>query len=532
MNIPMNIPGISFNEADGKVLLVCQPAERVEITSVIVHGLLVEAGFGTCLMDEAAIASAANLCNVQKTPFGLEVAQRLDAHITVQVALDDMCATLDIVAPRGGKPASVSDALSVLIHAGVVFGIDEQALASACAQGACTQHVVARGQLAEDGRDATFEALIPETIDRAPKLNDQGLIDYRERGEIPVVQAGAELMRRLPATPGTPGQTVKGRILAAVPGQNLDFAAKLDGAQVSPNDPNLLIASVSGQPVLVQAGVMVEPLLRLKEVNMATGNVHFDGTVHIAGDVVQSMKVQASGDIVVDGMVEGGQLNAGGNIQVAGGVIAHAQLHAAGSVTARFAEGVTIHAGTLIAIGDMVLDCQLHSRNQVIVGANAPQRGRLVGGCCTAAMLLQVPWLGSSKAPVTKVVVGANPELEAKYAALLQRIEEDKANEANLDKLMKQLKATGDPKHLLDRVKASRQRAVQVWGQDLADKRVLENEMAQGLAAKVTVTQGVQGAVNLQFGHTMAHLSREYDAGCFTLGADGKLAFAALDAAA
>jgi len=528
----MNILGISFNEAEGKVLLVCQPAERVEVTSAIVQGLLAEAGFGACLQDAAAITSVANLCNTQKTPFGLEVAKRLDAHITVQIELDDMRASLGIVAARGGKPASVSDVLGVLNNAGVVFGIDEPAVASACAQGACAKQVVARGQVAENGRDAQFEALIPESVDRAPKLDASGLIDYREHGEIPVVQAGAELMRRLPATPGTPGQTVKGRILPAVAGHDLAFAAKLDGAQVSANDQNLLVATVSGQPVLVDAGVIVEPLLRFKEVNMTTGNVHFDGTVHVAGDVVQGMKVQASGDIVVDGMVDGGQLDAGGNIQVAGGLIAHAQLHAAGSVTARFAEGAVVFAGTLIALGDMALDCQLHSLNQVIIGANAPQRGRLVGGSCTAAMLLQVPLLGSSKASVTKVVVGANPELDAKYAALLKRIEEDKSTEANLEKLIKQLKATGDPKHLLDRVKASRQHAVQVWGQDLAEKLALEQEMALALSAKVTVTMGVEGAVDLLFGHSLTHLSTEFDAGCFTLGTDGKLAFAPLDGAA
>jgi len=528
----MNIPGLSFSEAESKVLLVCQPAQRVEITSDIVHGLLVDAGFSDCLLDEAAITSAANLCNTQKTPFGLEVAQRLDARITVQLKLDDMCASLGIVAARGGKPASVSDVMGVLINAEVVFGIDEQAVASACAQGSCAKQVVARGQVAENGRDAQFQALIPESVDRAPKLDANGLIDYREHGEILVVQAGAALMRRLPATPGTPGQTVKGRTLEAVPGNDLTFAAKLDGAQVSASDPNLLVAAVTGQPVLVSAGVMVEPVLRVKEVNMTTGNVHFDGTVHIAGDVVQGMKVQASGDIVVDGMVDGGQLDAGGNIQVAGGLIARAQLHAAGSVTARFAEGAVIFAGTLIAIGDMVLDCQLQSLNQVIIGSNAPQRSRLVGGSCTAAMLLQVPFLGSSKGTVTKVVVGANPELDAKYAALLKRIEEDKSTEANLEKLMKQLKATGDPKHLLDRVKASRQNAIKVWGEALAEKLALEEEMALALSAKVTVTQGVEGAVDLMFGHTMTPLRREYDAGCFTLGSDGKLAFAAMHSGA
>ena len=522
----MNLPGISFNDADGKVLLVAQPnPDRPPVDGAMLKALLEQAGFGACLADEAALNSAVKLCNQQQNPFGLEVALRLDAVISVQVALDDMVATLDITAPCGGKAATVADVMAVLAQANVVYGIDEAALTQACRAGACSGLVVARGMLAQDGSDTVFEALISDTVNREPKLNEHGLIDYREHGDIPVVQAGAALMRRTPATPGEAGQTVKGQVLAAIAGHDAGFASKLDGAEVSRNDANLLVAAVNGQPVLVTAGVMVEPVLRVKEVNMASGNIHFDGTVHVAGDVVQGMKVQASGDIVVDGMVDAGQLDAGGNILVSGGLIAHARLHAAGSVTARFAEGAQITAGTVIAIGDMVLDSDLHSLNQIIIGSNSPQNGRLVGGTTAAALLLQVPLLGSNKAGITHVVVGSNPELEARYAALLHRIDEEKASEANLDKLIKQLKAIGDPKHVLDRVKASRQHAVQVWGQSLAEKMALEKEMALALSARVVVGTRVAGAVDLLFGHTMVHLRHEYDIGSFSMDAEHRVVY-------
>jgi len=522
----MNLPGITFNEADGKVLLVSQPLpDRLPIDSNVLHALLIQEGYGDCLLDEAAISNAANLCNVQQTPFGLEVARRMDAVLAVHVELGDMAATLNIVAARGGKPASVPDVLAALAQAGVTFGIDQAAVAQACQVGQCSALVVARGQAAQDGQDAVFEALISDTVDRAPKLNEQGLIDYREHGDIPVVAAGTALMRRTPATPGVPGKTVKGQVLAALAGHDAGFALKLDGAELCASDANLLVASVSGQPVRVTAGVMVEPILRVKEVNMATGNIHFDGTVHVAGEVIQGMKVQASGDIVVDGLVDGGQLDAGGNILVAGGLIAHAKLHAGGSVTARFAEGAQITAGTVIAIGDMVIDCDLHSLNQIIIGSNSPQRGRLVGGITAAALLLRVPLLGSRKAGNTKVVIGTNPELEARYAALLTRIESERAVEANLDKLIKQLKAIGDPKHMLDRVKASRQHAVQVWGQSLAEKQTLEHELALALSARVEVSLGVEGAVDLMFGHKPVSLRREFEAGSFSMNAQAQVLF-------
>jgi uncharacterized protein (DUF342 family) len=279
----------------------------------------------------------------------------------------------------------------------------------------------------------------------------------------------------------------------------------------------LLIAAISGQPVRVTDGVNVEAILRVKEINMASGNIHFDGTVHVAGEVTQGMKVQASGDIIVDGMVDGGQLDAGGNILVAGGLIAHAQLHAGGSVTARFAEGAKITAATVIVLNDMAVDCDLHSLNQIIIGSNAPQRGKLVGGTATAALLLRVPLLGSSKARITKVIVGSNPELEAKYEALLTRIESEKATEAHLEKLVKQLKAVGDPKQMLGRVTASRQHAVQVWGASLVEKQALEKEMALALSARVEVSQGVDGAVDLLFARKPVQLRREYESGVFSM---------------
>lgn len=57
-------------------------------------------------------------------------------------------------------------------------------------------------QQAQHGNDAVFEALISDTVDRAPKLNELGLMDDREHSDIPMVAASGALMRRTPANPG------------------------------------------------------------------------------------------------------------------------------------------------------------------------------------------------------------------------------------------------------------------------------------------------------------------------------------------
>jgi len=462
----MNIPGIELSEADSRVLLVSQPvAERAPVDAAMLHALLIELGYGNCALDEAAIEKAAVMCNSQTEMLGLQVAQRLDAELSVDVAADEMSASLRLTAARGGSPANPHDVMEAMAQAGVVFGIDQRAVARICEAAQSTEQTVAQGTPPQDGVDVRFDALIPKIVDRSPKLDSQRLIDYREHGIIAVVETGVPLMRRIPATAGVNGQTVKGRELTAKNGHDAPFAGKLEGTEISHDDPNLLVAAVSGQPVLAFASVKVEEIFRVKEVNMATGNIHFDGTVHVNGDVVQGMKVEASGDIVVNGLVDGGHLNAGGNITVAGGVIGHGSLRAAGAVHVRFAEGSTLVAGTLVAVSNMVIDSHLESIQQILIGTESQDRGRMLRGSATAGELLRVPLLGSQKSGLIKVSLGVNLELAAKLAEVMQRIEAEEAGEARLEKLIKQLGTVGDPNHLLDKAKVSRQHTLQQMGQ-------------------------------------------------------------------
>ncbi len=522
----MNFSGISLSETDGQVFLHSVPTPgRPPVDVAALHALLAQAGYGRYQLHAEAIASAANDCNTLPSPFERLLAQRCDATVHLQIAPDEMTAALSLTPPQGGKAVAVEDVEQALADAGVVFGIDQAALRQACELGCCSVLPVATGVLPQNGHDTVFESLIAHVVDRAPKLDENGLIDYREHGAVTVVQSGAPLMRRIPATAGVDGRTIRGRVLAARAGRDERFAARLAGAQVASDDPDLLQAAVTGQPVRVTRGVMVEPVLRVAEVNMASGNIHFDGTVQVEGEVGQGMKIQASGDIVVKGMVDGGLLEAGGNIQVAGSVIAHARLRAGGSVSARFAQGAHIEAGTVIALDDMALQCELQSLNQIIIGAKAPQRGCLIGGSATAMMLLRVPVLGSDKGGVTKVLLGANPVLEAKYAALQQDVAKAELTEQNLEKLVKKLTAAGDPKGMLERVKASQLHAFQVWGQCLAERGELEQQLALARSARLEVGVAVVGAVDLSFGNLTWRLRREFDAGTFSVGSDGHIVF-------
>jgi uncharacterized protein (DUF342 family) len=526
----MGIEGLAFSEADGQLFVRGQAvAGRAAVDVAILKALIDDAGYAAWVIDDAGLSQAVEDCNHSQTPFVIPVAEKRDALIRIDIAADAMAAMVSIDPPQGGKPASIEDVLKALHIAGVTLGVDHATLLEACNTGIADQVTVAYGTPAQAGKDSDFVELVPQTSNRAPRVDENGLIDYREHSGISLVEPGAPLMRRVPAVPGVDGHTVRGQVLSPPPVRDEPFSHDLTGAAPSADDPELLTAAIAGAPVRVPGGVIVEPVLRVKEVNLATGNIYFDGSVLVEGDVLQNMKVQASGDIFVGGTVESATLEAQGNVTVKGGIIAESRVSAKGAVNARFSEASRIKAGTVIGLDDAALGCELLALNQILVGIKYPQRGRLVGGSATAKMLLKVPELGSAKAGVTRVSVGVDPELEQRYKDLAERLDKEKANEENLQKLCAHLVSIKDPKGMLERARTSYKQAAQAWGKSLVEKTELDKLRKLMLNARLEVGLGTSGPVELMFGSLRMPLRKEYKAGSFSIGTDMRINFTGPD---
>lgn len=522
----MDTRGMQLSEsATGDVLLSMAPdAERAPFDVAALRGWLAGQGYGAYQINEDALERAVQAGQSASEPVVLLLAHPVDASVTVEVARDAMQAQVSITPAQGGAPVGEGALHEALAGAGVVAGLDAAAIAQAVLAQAPAPVVVAQGVLPADGEDAEFLELIAAAPDRAPKVGADGRIDYREHsGGIVLVESGALLMRRKPATPGTPGVTVLGKVLAPRPGRDEPFAEQLSGAVVSAADPNLLVAAMTGQPVLVRAGVMVEPVLRLPEVDIAAGNIHYDGAVHVEGDIGQGMCVEASGDVIVGGAVDGGIVEAGGNIIVKGGVIAHARLQAACAVDVRFAEVSTLRAGTELVIRQSALECELHALDRIVIGGEVPQRGRLLGGSATAMMSIAAPFIGSPDAGVTRIVLGVNPVLQQALQECVQALEQQTQREQSLRKVIAHLEQNGDPKGMLARAQASLDETLAQLTELAARRERLEQQLALGRAARLSIGMALQGAVDLSVCGQRLALRHDLRPGSLQLGAEGAL---------
>jgi len=520
------IEGITLLDRQGELIVQCRPSAQAPLPDPDqLRRLVADAGFGRwAAVPEALDVLLARWAGAAEA-FELVLARRLDARFTIEVGRDGLAAWALLTAAQGGAPVQPDDMVKALYAAGVLFGIDHAAVRKACASTVDVRAQVATAIAAVEGEDTRFELLVSDTRVRAPKVDEHGLIDYHELGDIPTVLANQPLMRRHPPTPGTDGTDVRGVPLRPKPGLDEPFDTPFVGVAVSEADANLLMSVDAGQPVHTRCGVHVEKVLQLKAVNMATGNIHFVGTVEVAGDVSPGMKIEASGDIIVKGMVDNAHLEAGGSIQVSGGVISHSALRATHSVTVRFVENSAIQAGTAIAVENMAAHSDLQALNQILVGTTAGARGRLIGGMARATMLVRAPTLGATAGGLTRVQVGINPVLVARQQTLEREIEHEHDEADKLEKIVHHLEAHGDPRHMLEKVKTAWQAELREWGHLLEEKVEFEHQLSLINEARVEVSVGVAGDVDLAFGKIVRQVRRHLGAGAFTRDAHDRLVF-------
>jgi len=347
----------------------------------------------------------------------LRIAVAVDATLCVKLSPDKMQVWLDIESAHGGKKLTKSEILKALAELGVSDGIMLDAINKAIAVGEATGVVIARGRAAIPGQNGRLECLVPASRDRVPRVMESGQTDFRDLGEILVVQPGDPMMLRHPPTQGVPGVDVLGTAIPTSAGKAVAYAKGLSGVSYAADNPDMLVAAISGQPVQVKGGMIVEPVYTVASVSIATGNVVFDGSVKVVGDVGPGMTVSATGDIEIGGIAEPCKLEAGGSIVVKNGALGNLgrkdageyHVRCGGSFSAGYAQQLKVEAGDSIFIDDMVMQCDFAAANHIRVGN--VKRGHIIGGHLLASLSITGKVLGSPNRIATRFEIGAGPDL-------------------------------------------------------------------------------------------------------------------------
>jgi len=410
-----------------KPAVLCKKPPDRPVNKDFLKTQITNAGYGRFYIFEDILEELSNDYLLKSEEVTRLVGEKRDSIVTASISPDKMTAWLQVDAAYGGHEVTRAMIADVLEQQGIVYGLKPEVIEDALTQGHIPNTIVAEGFAPVKGKDASFESLIefPDEKGR-PKVREDGSVDYHDLGIVVTVEIGEQLMQKHPPTMGTPGMNVLGEDLPAEPGKDKAFS-EMKGAMISLEDPNLLIASIAGQPTVGPNYIKIDPVFRVGDVGYQTGDIKFSGTVIVSGGVSSGFNINAGGDVIVTGPVEASNIESWGNIELKSGVIGQgkAKIKAKGNIHAKFIENVHLESEASIFVSDMIMHSDVTASDKVEVGMGAG-KGQIVGGTTRATALIKAKIIGSTASTNTIIEVGVNPYLQKRLNTSKQELDDSK----------------------------------------------------------------------------------------------------------
>jgi uncharacterized protein len=343
-----------------------------------------------------------------------ESEERMFAKPVIDIKTEDngMKAFLKISKHGNVDILNKKDIYEELEKNGIIFGIDDLEIELILRNKIRDKFIkIAEGKEKTNGEDAiiimNIEIISADKEFRA-KQDEKGQMDFKTLNLFTMVKSGDLIATKISATEGNPGKTVYGEEILPFPGKDKILRT---GKNTTTSDDGLkMVAEIDGMIVKEQDKISVMDIYKVGNVGIDTGNIEFNGSVIVTGDVLSGYSITATGNIEVNGNLELCHLKAGGDIVIKGGIAGHIQgkIDSKGGVTAKFAESVEIVAGGDITINEEIISCKIFCGGTL---RTINKRGHIIGGEIVAAKGIEVTNIGSVYGVKTYVESGNNPLL-------------------------------------------------------------------------------------------------------------------------
>lgn len=277
-----------------------------------------------------------------------------DESLMIHMRISDDCMSAYMTVPSiQGKKLSVIQLENVLYKYDITYGVQKDVLKSILKDEMFDREIlVAEGKKLEENQEFPYE-MVTEFVKEG-----QWIAKYRkpEKGKtVTGISVG------LPVEQGVPMNLGENVICDF---EKKKYYAVRDGF-VSYNQQDNTISvlpmkSMDGSP------------------NPEKGEIRFQGSIHVKGDVKSGTKIYAAGSIYIDGFAEGSILHAGGDIVIKKGTNANNQgeIKAGGNIKGKFFEMAHLEAGGRIK-ADYFLKCDISAKS-----IEARGKKGCIRGCC------------------------------------------------------------------------------------------------------------------------------------------------------
>lgn len=388
-------------------------------------------------------------------------------RMQIDVSGDRMLVYARFYAPSNqGQVMDAEEIYKDLEACGIKVGIQEKVVKEFIAKREyCKDFLIAKGIPPIQGKDAKIDYLFNTNPNLKPQKNEDGTVDYHRLNTINHVEKGQCLARMEKEIPGQAGTNVYGEVVSArqVKSKRFSYANNIQLSE----DGTEIYSMVNGHVSLVKDKVFVADVYEVPaDVDTTTGDIEYEGNVLVKGNVKSGFKISTKGDIIVEGVVEGAQLYAGGQIILKRGIhgMNKGLLKAEGNIITKFIESATVSTNGYIET-ESILHSTVSARTEVRVGG---KKAFITGGMVRAGNVVEAGNIGSEMGGDTRIEVGVEPNVKERYNKLQKEIQQ-------LDKEIEQIRPIlrnfAEKMARQESISPEKQQKIQLLAKELKEKQ-------------------------------------------------------------
>ncbi len=349
--------------------------------------------------------------------FGKEFQQYLDNHLQITLSPDGSTAFIQ-VKKKEPRILDLTIIKYFLFWHNINYGIEADSTIRSWLLSVTEKNkpfVIARGLAPVPPGDAVINYHFSTDFRHVGKVDEDGSINFRERGEIPFVSKNAFLAAKISPKKGKDGIDVTGREILV--GDPIDRAFEAGPGTRLSEEGNKIYAEIDGQPHLDAMGkVTICPELKIKgDLGFETGDVIFEGNVVVEGVVKQGFKVK--GASLTARAIEGAQIDLTGDLNVSLGIVDTQLVNVKGSVQAKY-----IHNSTINAFGDLIVQREIMDSIIQLSGACINTNGTIIASQISANMGIDAGNIGTDASSPAKLVVGVDEHTNRLVALVAEKM--------------------------------------------------------------------------------------------------------------
>ena len=417
---------------------------------------------------------------------------------------------------EGSSELSEQEIIKDMQSLGIKYGIDNLAIRRFIQEKEYLKvYILARGLAPRQGKDGQIVYKFNTDLKPTPKIKEDGSVDFHTLDNVNHIKAGDIVASIIPEDYGQQGFDIFNRTIQPQRVRKVVFRNQKN-TKIS-IDGLTLVSEVSGHVTLENDKVLVSNVLELDNVDNSTGDIEYEGSILVKGNIIAGFSVKSAGDISVNGIIEGSKVFAAGDITINRGIqgMNKAVIQAGGNIVTKFIES----AESVIAGGNIDTDTILHSKVMAKGQINVNGRnGLIIGGDVRSSSLIEAKTIGNEMGTSTTVGVGVDPSVKKRLDELKKELDKSGNTKIQLSQLMTALRKKQEMFGTLDPDKQKMLQSTmknlimleQLIASDIRELAECRTQLTEDSNARIKVFNNAYPGIKFVFGEQYLFLREKY----------------------